>query len=105
MRIAIIGAGISGLVTAYLLSQEHDIVVYESNDYIGGHTHTIDVPVLPCEHAGAAGRANGRGSRHIVEAHAFFGDAIDIGRVREIAEEAAVCRDSLKSMIIHQHDE
>ncbi len=45
MRIAIIGAGISGLVTAYLLSQDHDIDVYEANDYIGGHTHTIDVPV------------------------------------------------------------
>ena len=43
MRIAIIGAGISGLTTAYLLSQEHDIVVFEANDYIGGHTHTIDV--------------------------------------------------------------
>jgi predicted NAD/FAD-binding protein len=45
MRIAIVGAGISGLVTAYLLSGEHDIVVYEANDYIGGHTHTIDVPI------------------------------------------------------------
>ena len=45
MRIAIIGAGISGLATAYLLSQDHDIVVYEANDYIGGHTHTIDVPL------------------------------------------------------------
>jgi len=45
MRIAVIGAGISGLVTAYLLSESHDIVVYEANDYIGGHTHTIDVPV------------------------------------------------------------
>ena len=45
MRIAVIGAGIAGLTTAYLLSDDHDIVVYEANDYIGGHTHTIDVPV------------------------------------------------------------
>lgn len=45
MRIAVIGAGIAGLTTAYLLSQEHDLVVYEANDYIGGHTHTVDVPV------------------------------------------------------------
>ena len=45
MRIAIIGAGISGLVSAYLLSEDHDVVVYEANDYIGGHTHTIDVPL------------------------------------------------------------
>lgn len=45
MRIAIIGAGISGLVSAYLLCRDHEIVVYEAEDYIGGHTHTIDVEV------------------------------------------------------------
>jgi predicted NAD/FAD-binding protein len=45
MRIAVIGAGISGLVCAYLLSDEHEVTVYEANDYIGGHTHTIDVPL------------------------------------------------------------
>ena len=43
MRIAIIGSGISGLVSAYLLCPEHDIVVFEASDYIGGHTHTVDV--------------------------------------------------------------
>jgi uncharacterized protein len=43
MRIAIIGTGISGMVTAYLLSDTYDITVFEKNDYIGGHTHTIDV--------------------------------------------------------------
>jgi len=42
-RVAIVGAGISGLVCAYLLNQRHDIVVYEAGDYIGGHTNTIDV--------------------------------------------------------------
>ncbi len=36
MRIAVIGSGISGMVSAYLLSQDHDIVLYEANDYIGG---------------------------------------------------------------------
>ncbi|MBW2491411.1 MAG: FAD-dependent oxidoreductase, partial [Deltaproteobacteria bacterium] len=43
MRIAVIGSGISGMVSAYLLSQNHDIVLYEANDYIGGHTNTINV--------------------------------------------------------------
>ena len=43
MRIGIIGSGISGLVTAYLLQDEHDLTVFEANDYIGGHTHTVDV--------------------------------------------------------------
>ncbi|MCU0592085.1 MAG: FAD-dependent oxidoreductase [Desulfobacterales bacterium] len=43
MRIAIIGSGISGLTAAYLLSDEHEVVVFESADYIGGHTNTVDV--------------------------------------------------------------
>jgi predicted NAD/FAD-binding protein len=50
MRIAVIGTGISGLVVAYLLAPDHDIVVYEANDYIGGHTHTVEAEVNgpPC---------------------------------------------------------
>ncbi|MDX9787478.1 MAG: FAD-dependent oxidoreductase [Desulfobacterales bacterium] len=51
MRIAIIGAGISGLVSAYLLKDDHDIIVFEANDYIGGHTHTIDVNQNGTTHA------------------------------------------------------
>ena len=43
MRIAVVGTGISGMVAAYLLSQDHDVVVFEADDYVGGHTHTIDV--------------------------------------------------------------
>src|ERR1700679_3020226 len=43
MRIAIVGAGVSGLVAAHLLHREHEIVVYEANAYAGGHTNTIRV--------------------------------------------------------------
>ena len=43
MKVAIIGTGISGNGAAYLLSQAHDITVYEKNKYIGGHSRTIDV--------------------------------------------------------------
>jgi predicted NAD/FAD-binding protein len=43
MRVAVIGTGIAGMVAAYLLAQEHDLVVFEANDYIGGHTNTIPV--------------------------------------------------------------
>jgi len=43
MRIAIIGSGISGLLSAYLLHGDHEVTVFEANDYIGGHTHTVDV--------------------------------------------------------------
>jgi predicted NAD/FAD-binding protein len=45
MKIAVIGAGISGMLAAYLLHDEHDITVFEANDYIGGHTNTINVPI------------------------------------------------------------
>ena len=43
MHIAIIGTGISGMVAAALLHPQHQITVYEANNYIGGHTHTVDV--------------------------------------------------------------
>ena len=43
MKIAIIGTGISGLTTAYLLNKKHDVTVFEKNDYVGGHTHTHDL--------------------------------------------------------------
>jgi uncharacterized protein len=44
MRIAIVGAGIAGLGTAWLLRQQgHAVTLYEANDYLGGHTHTVDV--------------------------------------------------------------
>ncbi|MGN6870709.1 MAG: NAD(P)/FAD-dependent oxidoreductase [Solirubrobacteraceae bacterium] len=43
MKIAIVGAGISGLVVAYLLHDKHEITVFEAADYAGGHTNTIRV--------------------------------------------------------------
>ena len=43
MRVAIVGAGVSGLVCAHLLSDRHDITVFEANDYAGGHTNTVRV--------------------------------------------------------------
>jgi predicted NAD/FAD-binding protein len=43
MKIAIIGTGISGMVAAWLLHPQHSITVFEANDYVGGHTHTIPV--------------------------------------------------------------
>jgi predicted NAD/FAD-binding protein len=43
VRIAIVGAGVSGLVAAHLLHREHEIVLYEAGSYAGGHTNTIRV--------------------------------------------------------------
>jgi uncharacterized protein len=38
MRIAVIGTGIAGMVAAYLLSEDHELVVFEAEDYVGWHT-------------------------------------------------------------------
>lgn len=40
-RIAVIGAGISGLGAAWLLSRKHDVVLYERSHHVGGHALTI----------------------------------------------------------------
>ena len=45
MKIAIIGSGISGLTSAYLLNRKHDVKIFEANDYIGGHTHTHNIDI------------------------------------------------------------
>jgi len=39
-RIAVIGSGVSGLTTAWLLAEHHDVHVFEAGNYAGGHTNT-----------------------------------------------------------------
>ncbi|MGE3318926.1 MAG: NAD(P)/FAD-dependent oxidoreductase [Candidatus Berkiella sp.] len=43
LKIAVIGSGISGLTSAYILSQRHEVHLFEANDTLGGHTHTVTV--------------------------------------------------------------
>lgn len=44
-RIAVIGAGISGLAAAYFLQRRHDVVLFEAGNYLGGHANTVDIEV------------------------------------------------------------
>ena len=44
MKIAIVGAGVSGLTAAYVLSDHHDVTLYEREETLGGHAHTVDAP-------------------------------------------------------------
>ena len=44
MRVAVLGSGISGLGCAYLLSQQYETHLYEKDQRIGGHSHTVDAP-------------------------------------------------------------
>jgi uncharacterized protein len=43
MRIAVVGAGVSGLVVAHLLHDRHEVTLFEAAGYAGGHTNTIRV--------------------------------------------------------------
>lgn len=51
LKIAIIGGGIAGNTLAYALHQQHDITLFEANDYLGGHTHTHEVEIGGQTHA------------------------------------------------------
>lgn len=47
MKIAIIGGGVSGISSAMLLQEKHEITLFEKNNYVGGHTNTILVEDEP----------------------------------------------------------
>ena len=43
MKIAIVGSGISGLSSAWLLHKTHDVTLFEKNNYLGGHSNTATI--------------------------------------------------------------
>jgi len=43
MKIAVIGSGISGLSSAWLLKDKYDVTLFEKNDYFGGHSNTASI--------------------------------------------------------------
>ena len=44
LNIAVIGTGIAGMSAAWLLSQGHNVTVYEKEPRVGGHSNTVDAP-------------------------------------------------------------
>ena len=42
-KLAIIGSGIAGLGCAHFLHRKFELSIFEQNDYVGGHTHTVEV--------------------------------------------------------------
>jgi len=43
MRVAVIGSGIAGLGSAWLLREQHQVTLFEAEARAGGHTHTVDI--------------------------------------------------------------
>jgi predicted NAD/FAD-binding protein len=46
VKIAVIGGGAAGLTCAWLLAQDHDIMLFEKDERLGGHAHTVRVELL-----------------------------------------------------------
>jgi predicted NAD/FAD-binding protein len=46
-NIAVIGGGVAGIVAAHLLQKQHKVTLFEQGDYLGGHTHTIEIKEGP----------------------------------------------------------
>lgn len=46
-KIAVVGCGVAGLTAAWLLQRQHQVHLFEKNDYLGGHTRTLTIPSGP----------------------------------------------------------
>ena len=42
-KIAVIGSGIAGISASYFLSSKYNVHLFEKNNYLGGHTRTVQV--------------------------------------------------------------
>ena len=49
-RIAVVGSGIAGLSTAWLLADQYRVTLFEAGDYFGGHSNTVDVTLEGVTH-------------------------------------------------------
>ena len=47
LKIAVIGSGVAGLTATHLLQRAHHVTLFEKNNRLGGHTHTVTIPDGP----------------------------------------------------------
>ena len=47
LKIAVIGSGIAGIASAYLLSKKHEVTLFEKEGRLGGHTNTVELQSGP----------------------------------------------------------
>jgi predicted NAD/FAD-binding protein len=47
LKVAVIGAGVSGVVASHYLAKKHSVVLFEAENRLGGHTNTVDIPDRP----------------------------------------------------------
>lgn len=45
MKVAVVGSGVSGIGAVWALNEhsDHEVHLFEANDYLGGHTHTVEI--------------------------------------------------------------
>ena len=76
MRIAVVGSGIAGLASAWLLSRAHAVTLFEADARLGGHTHTVDVSL--------EGRTHGVDTGFLVFNEATYPNLVPMLRMLEI---------------------
>jgi predicted NAD/FAD-binding protein len=72
MKIAIIGSGVSGIGAVWALNEysNHEIHLFEADDYLGGHTHTVQFNV-PVSHGSRGSTPTNVDTGFIVQSHNF----------------------------------
>lgn len=73
-RVAVIGAGVAGITASWKLQDRADVVLFENQKRLGGHTHTVEIPNGPDEGVGVDTGFIVLNDRTYPELHAFLAE-------------------------------